>query len=141
MLHSAQQWHSHTHTQPHTQTHREPHSEAIAHVEATSSVESLSFAVVVDIWHLPDKYRLSCYILIYDYIQMRSINMLYANVCVPTTSTGQKLLTACRDFREPEMKDLFEICMMRYVSVRVCVCVGVCRGEFVCVRVCLWVCE
>lgn len=33
------------------------------------------------------------------------------------TSAGQKLLTACRDCREPEMKDLFEICMMRYASV------------------------
>lgn len=42
-------------------------------------------------------------------------------VCVFITSAGQKLLTACRDFREPEMKDLFEICMTRYASVCLCV--------------------
>lgn len=56
-------------------------------------------------------------------------------VCVFITSAGQKLLTACRDFREPEMKDLFEICMTRYASVSLCVCVcgggGARAGGFV----------
>lgn len=58
-------------------------------------------------------------------------------VCVFITSAGQKLLTACRDFREPEMKDLFEICMTRYASVSLCVCVRRRRSKSrrICARV------